>query len=105
MTRAWSAAGLLLFANTGFADEAPLQRGEALLTRDCAKCHAVGPTGASPRSDAPVFRSLGTRYPIEQLEETLGEGTISGHPDMPEFEFDATDVSAIIVFLNAIQAR
>jgi len=86
-------------------DPDQLKRGEALLTRDCATCHAVGRTGASPRQDAPAFRTLGKRYRIESLEESLAEGIMSGHPDMPEFSFDADDVGAIIAYLNAIQQR
>ena len=82
-----------------------LRRGEALLQRDCAKCHAVGRTGASPHKEAPPFRTLGQRYPIESLEEALGEGIMSGHPDMPEFKFDAGDVGAIISYLKSIQQR
>ena len=84
---------------------ADLKQGEALLTRDCSPCHAVGATGNSPRADAPAFRTLGTRYPVEQLEEALGEGTISGHPDMPEFKFDADEVGDIIDYLKSIQKR
>ena len=79
--------------------------GETLLTRDCAPCHAVGRSGDSPRKDAPAFRTLATRYPIESLEEALGEGIMSGHPDMPEFKFDAGDVGAIIAYLKSIQQR
>ena len=104
----WLFATALLFAATslaGAADEAQLKRGEVLLTRDCARCHAVGKAGESLRKDAPVFRELGTRYPIESLEEALGEGIVSGHPDMPEFGFDAPDVGAIIAFLKSIQSR
>ena len=82
-----------------------LKRGEELLQRDCARCHAVGRTGASPRQDAPAFRTLGQRYPIESLEESLAEGIMSGHPDMPEFAFDAEDVGAIIAYLKSIQQR
>ena len=66
-----------------------LKRGEELLTRNCASCHAVGRTGDSPHKFAPPFRTLGQRYPIDSLEEALGEGIMSGHPDMPEFSFDA----------------
>jgi cytochrome c len=79
--------------------------GEALLTKNCAPCHAVGRSGDSPRKDAPAFRTLGTRYPIEALEEALGEGIMSGHPDMPEFSFDAGEVGAIIAYLKSIQQR
>jgi mono/diheme cytochrome c family protein len=81
------------------------ERGKALLTRDCASCHAIGPTGESPRQNAPAFRTLGQRYPVESLEEALAEGIMTGHPDMPEFSFDADDVGAIIDYLKSIQAR
>ena len=53
----------------------------------------------------PAFRTLGQRYPVEYLEEALGEGFMSGHPDMPEFTFDADDVGAIIAYLKSIQQR
>ena len=75
------------------------------MARLCAGCHAVGRTGASPHADAPPFRLLGRRYPIEALEEALGEGLVSGHPDMPEFKFSAADVGAVVAYLNAIQER
>jgi cytochrome c len=81
-----------------------LKRGEALLTRDCGSCHAVG-RGDGPDKNAPAFRTLGQRYPVESLEEALGEGFMSGHPDMPEFKFDADDVGAIIAYLKSIQQR
>jgi mono/diheme cytochrome c family protein len=80
-----------------------VKRGETLLTRDCGRCHAVARTGDSPRQDAPAFRTLGRLYPVDSLEEALGEGIMSGHPDMPEFKFDADDVGAIIAYLKSIQ--
>ncbi len=82
-----------------------LARGKALLERDCARCHAVGTTGASPHKQAPPFRTLGKRYPIESLEEALAEGIVSGHPDMPEFRYEPDDVNAIIAYLKSIQQR
>jgi cytochrome c len=82
-----------------------LKRGEELLGKSCASCHSVGRTGDSLRKDAPAFRTLAKRYPIESLEEALGEGFMSGHPEMPEFSFDADDVGAIIAYLKSIQQR
>ena len=82
-----------------------LKHGEELLVKNCASCHAVGRNGESSNKLAPPFRTLGQRYPIESLEESLGEGIMSGHPDMPEFKFDAKDVDAIIVYLKSIQQR
>ena len=97
-----AATCVLAVASPARAADDP-KRGEELLRRDCGPCHAVGKTGDSPRKEAPAFRTLSQRYPIEQLEESLGEGIMSGHPDMPEFSFDADDVGAIIAYLKSIQ--
>jgi cytochrome c len=80
-----------------------LKRGEALLAKECSRCHGTGRTDASRHPQAPPFRTLSKRYPIESLEEALAEGIISGHPDMPEFKFEADDVGAIIAYLKSIQ--
>jgi len=101
-----SAVGALaLSAGPLLAQDGDLKRGAELLTKNCASCHAVGRTGASPDKNAPAFRTLGQRYPVDSLEEALGEGILSGHPDMPEFRFDADDVGAIIGYLQSIQQR
>ena len=100
-----AAAFTLLFAALEPAAAQSVKRGEALLIRNCASCHAIGRTGESPHKSAPAFRTLGERYPIESLEEALGEGIMSGHPDMPEFSFDAGEVGDIIAYLKSIQQR
>lgn len=82
-----------------------LKRGEALLTRNCARCHAIGSIGRSPRPDAPPFRTLSRKYPIDGLAEALAEGLSVGHPDMPEFAFEPEDVGAILAYLRSIQER
>jgi cytochrome c len=86
-------------------DAAAAERGEALLGKHCSRCHAIAGTGESQHPQAPPFRTLGKRYRIEFLEEALGEGIISGHPDMPEFEFAPADVGAIVAYLKSIQQR
>jgi mono/diheme cytochrome c family protein len=91
--------------NRAHAQRSLEARGEALLSRHCAMCHAIGRVGMSPHSTAPAFRTLGQRYPIESLQEALGEGLLSGHPDMPEFAFEPQDVGAIIRYLQSIQER
>ena len=84
---------------------ASLKRGEALLTRNCARCHATRATGHSPHPDAPPFRTLSRKYPIDGLAEALAEGLSVGHPDMPEFAFEPEDVGAILAYLRSIQER
>ena len=84
---------------------APVKRGEALLSRNCARCHATGTAGLSPHPEAPPFRTLSRRYPVEGLAEALAEGLFVGHPDMPQFAFESRDVGAIIAYLKSIQER
>ena len=79
------------------------QRGRTILTDNCSRCHAVGRSGSSPHREAPLFRTLGQRYPIDTLAETLAEGLFTGHPDMPEFVFEIRDVRAILAYLQSIQ--
>jgi mono/diheme cytochrome c family protein len=80
-----------------------VQRGKALVTNHCSRCHAVERTGASSHPQAPPFRTLSRRYPIDALAEALGEGLSTGHPDMPEFVFEVADVGAILAYLQSIQ--
>jgi len=87
----------------GQGDADAVRRGEALLTKNCASCHAVGRTGASPHAEAPPFRTLSQNYPVEALEEALAEGLQSGHPDMPEFTFDPDQIGDLIAYLKSVQ--
>ncbi len=80
-------------------------RGEAIVSEHCARCHAIGEAGDSPHKDAPPFRILSRKYPVEDLAESLAEGIVSGHPDMPIFVFNAHDVAAIIQYLESIQEQ
>jgi cytochrome c len=105
LIRATALAALMLAAAWRSAAADDPKHGEELLQKNCASCHAIGLTGESPHKAAPAFRTLGQRYPIESLEEALGEGIVSGHPDMPEFNFDADDVGDIITYLKSIQKR
>jgi cytochrome c len=81
------------------------RHGEAVVAKNCARCHAIGRTGASPHPAAPPFRTLSHRYAIDTLSEALGEGLSVGHPDMPEFVFAPGDIAAIITYLRSIQER
>jgi cytochrome c len=80
-------------------------RGLAILSKNCARCHAVNSEEKSPHPQAPPFRDVVRRYPVEDLEESLAEGILSGHPDMPEFTFNADQIDAIIAYLNFLKAR
>jgi mono/diheme cytochrome c family protein len=79
------------------------QRGLTLVTNNCARCHAVDKVSASPVAIAPPFRTLHERYPVENLEEPLAEGIVTGHPMMPEFRFDPGEVNDIISYLKTLE--
>ena len=86
------------------ADEAAdIATGKTMAETHCATCHAVGPEGDSPRQGAPRFRELSQRFPIDNLEEALAEGIMTGHPDMPEFELSPEEIGALLAYLQSIQ--
>jgi len=95
---------LLLGAPLTWAAEKDLTaKGQVLVRENCSRCHAIGTEGDSPHRDAPPFRTLSSKYPVTDLAESLAEGIVSGHPDMPVFVFEPTDVEAIIEYLQSIQ--
>ena len=96
---------LVLFGLTAAAQDATSleQHGRELVERHCSRCHAINITGSSPHPEAPPFRTLGTRYPIDSLAEALAEGLVTGHPNMLEFMFEVHDVGAILAYLQSVQ--
>ena len=97
---------MLIFglAHARAADKSLVDKGELLVKKNCSRCHAISKEGDSPHPQAPAFRTLSSKYPIEQLAEALAEGIVSGHPDMPIFVFGPHDVEAIIQYLQSIQS-
>jgi cytochrome c len=79
------------------------QRGFVIVRTNCSRCHAIGKVGESPLSVAPPFRTLHERYPVDDLQEPLAEGIITGHPTMPEFRFDPGQVGDIIAYLKSLE--
>jgi cytochrome c len=79
------------------------QRGLVFVRANCAKCHAVEHVGNSPLRIAPPFRTLHERYPVESLQEALGEGIVTGHPTMPEFRLEPDQIAAVIAYLKSLE--
>ena len=99
-------AALVTAAPVAAQDTAAIiKHGEALLTKNCARCHAIGRNGVGQHPEAPPFRTLSQKYAIDGLAEALAEGFSTGHPDMPEFVFEVDEVGAIIAYLKSIQDR
>jgi len=79
------------------------QRGLVILRTNCSRCHSIDKVSQSPLKIAPPFRTLHLRYPVEDLEEPLAEGIITGHPTMPEFQFDPGQVGDVIAYLKSLE--
>src|ERR1700687_1261082 len=76
---------------------------EALAQPNCSHCNSIDKFTPSSLAIAPPFRTLHQRYPVESLEEALGEGIVTGHPSMPEFRLDPGQVGDFIIFLKSLE--
>ncbi len=94
---------LLVAACTAPGEAQDVAQGERLATERCGSCHAVGRTGTSPRPNAPAFRDLHRRYPVDDLAEALAEGIVTGHPDMPEQSFSQPEINALLAYLRSLE--
>jgi mono/diheme cytochrome c family protein len=77
--------------------------GRAFAQANCSHCHSIDKFTPSSLAVAPPFRTLHERYPVESLEEALGEGITTGHPSMPEFKLDPGQVGDFISFLKSLE--
>ena len=76
--------------------------GLELARQHCAECHAVADEPESPHKDAPPFRIFAAKWPLENLEEALAEGIVTGHPDMPVVVLDPHEIDALIEHLHTL---
>lgn len=93
------------WSNAGHALDHEQQRGRSLLEKLCARCHAVGATGQSPRPEAPPFRTFGEKLYDDDLGQRLQDGLTTIHPDMPTFHFKRRDAEAAVNYLISIQQK
>lgn len=82
-----------------------IDRGSKIAEDACSPCHAIGRQGESPNPKAPLFREIGQRYDIDDLQESLAEGILTGHPDMPEILMTPEEIADFLAFLRTIQVR
>ncbi|WP_425523150.1 c-type cytochrome [Microvirga splendida] len=94
---------LALGSSAAMAQSGRVQRGQTFAQTNCSQCHAIGRVGDSPVPEAPPFRTLHTRYPIEHLAEAFAEGITTGYPSMPQFQLDPAQINDLLAYLNSIQ--
>lgn len=81
--------------------------GMKIAVENCSPCHSIGPAGPSPNRKATPFRNLSKKWPLEALEEALGEGIEVGHrgKEMPEFTFEPRDIGHLIAYLRTLSGE
>jgi cytochrome c len=95
---------LLAALHAGEADaQSPfaVARGRAIAEQKCARCHAIGRDDERPHAIVIPFRDLHTRYPVEMLVDAEATGVISGHDEMPMFELEAADMTALLAYIDS----
>lgn len=95
---------LVLLALTP-VEAANARKGGELAQTLCARCHSIKLSGFSRHKQAPPFRKIAMKYPVEQLQEALAEGITTGHPDMPEFEFTTNDIEDLLAYLKTLRKK
>ena len=57
---------------------------------------------ASPHKEAPPFRVVAKRYRLEDLAESLAEGILTGHQDMPILVFKEDEINSFLTYLGSL---
>lgn len=80
-----------------------IAEGEAIARARCGVCHAVGATDESPAwaNTNTAFRALSDRFPIPMLQKALSSGVISGHDEMPGFQFSLHEITALVAYIDS----
>jgi cytochrome c len=102
-TCAWSISVALLFGTPAHALDPSAQRGLTFVSANCNECHAVDKVSPSQLAIAPPFRTLHTKYPVEDLARSFAEGIRTGHPTMPQFQLDSAQIVDVISYLKTLE--
>jgi mono/diheme cytochrome c family protein len=94
---------LLLTISSALAATPAERRGRHFAKAHCSKCHSIDRTTTSPRKEAPPFRTLHLRYPVETLAEAFAEGIYTGHPAMPAFELEPDEINDLLSYLKSLE--
>jgi mono/diheme cytochrome c family protein len=87
------------------AEDRLLAQGEAIATQKCSPCHAIGRHDARPHDIVLPFRDFHQRYPIAMLVEARKSGELSGHDEMPGFVLSASDMRALLAYIDTFAPK
>lgn len=79
--------------------------GREVARQHCARCHAIGRSGASPNPRAPRFPLIAERYPDNNPAPDLIDGVVVRHPGMPEFRLDEDATDGLVAYIRRISRQ
>jgi len=79
-----------------------IERGLVIAQRECASCHAIGPTGDSPTPMSPPFRALASDFSGPTLEARLLVISDLGHQEMRPAGLDAAEVRDLAAYIETL---
>lgn len=80
-------------------------KGKILAVTHCGKCHAIADEKESPLPAAPLFKTFNEKWPLNYLEEALAEGIVTGHTDMPEFQFEPEELGQLLAYIETLKDK
>jgi mono/diheme cytochrome c family protein len=80
-------------------------RGRAIATEHCSGCHAIGRDAASVRPEAPPLRQVLVRVTPARLSAMLAQGLSQDHPAMPPLRLTPGEITALVGYVEGLQAR
>ena len=101
-TRTAASLVVLLAASSSTLAQGDPVRGKQFVESNCARCHAVSLDDDSHMPEAPAFRTLHNRYPIDSLAEGFAEGIVTGHPEMPQFQLDPGTIDDMLAYIKSL---
>ncbi len=83
-------------------DDPRANAGKHIAQKYCSNCHSIAGLGESPVPDAAPFRVIVAKENSYNLDQALGQGIMTGHPDIPRFELKPETVSALVAYLRSM---
>ncbi len=78
------------------------ERGLALVSRECARCHAIGAADQSAAALAPPFRTLAATLSGPALENRLRITSELGHFEMRPAGLEAADLRDVAAYIDGL---
>lgn len=89
-------------ASKPLTDDDSVTRGLYVALRICAACHAVGPLGAGPDSEAPAFGTIRSRHDPAGLARLLTSISAAGHKEIPPISMSPQEIRDVAAYIESV---